>query len=207
VYTGVYTLGVVASNPSRVLLDRPARREAILTAAATAFAQRGFAATSMDDVAGEAGITRLILYRHFDSKEDLYSAVLMRVSDRFIEEFAVGVEERRALSAIRALLVVARENPAAVVLLWRHAAREPQFAAYAEAFRDRTVAFAHELLSVPGLNGRLRSRWAAETMVSFVFDALLHWLEEGAPGRDEEFLALMAASIPALVNAWGGVEP
>ena len=41
--------------------------------------------------------------------------------------------------------------------------------------------------------------------MSFVFDALLHWLEEGAPGPDEEFLDLMAASLPALVGAWRGV--
>jgi AcrR family transcriptional regulator len=187
-----------------VLLDRPARRESIVQAAATAFAQRGFAGTSMDDVAGEAGITRLILYRHFDSKGALYTAVLERVRDRFTEEFAAGMEDRRALNAIRALLIVARENPAAVVLLWRHAAREPQFAAYAEAFRARTVEFARSLLRSAGLSSRLRERWAAETLVSFVFDALLHWMEEGSPGRDEEFLALMAASLPALVTAWAG---
>ncbi len=192
--------------PSK-LLDRTARRESILLAAATAFAQRGFAATSMDDVAAEAGITRLILYRHFDSKEALYTAVLQRVRDRFIEVFTPSVEGQRALSAIRALLVVGRENPAAVVLLWRHAAREPQFAAYAEAVRARTVEFARTLLRGAGLSGRLRERWAAETLVSYVFDALLHWLEEGSPGRDDEFLALMAASLPALVTAWAGVAP
>ena len=187
--------------PSK-LLDREARRASILQAAATAFAQRGFAATSMDEVATEAGITRLILYRHFDSKEALYTAVLQQVRDRFIEEFHVGLQEQRAISAIAALLVVARENPAAVVLLWRHASREPQFAAYAEAFRERTVEFARTLLRTAGLSSRLRERWAAETLVSFVFDALLHWLEDGVPGRDDEFLELMAASLPALVTAW-----
>jgi AcrR family transcriptional regulator len=194
----------VASNP-RVLLDRHARRESILKAAASAFAQEGFAATSMDQVAVEAGISRLILYRHFASKEALYTAVLLGVRDRFIEEFTAGVEEQRALSAIRALLVVARENPPAVVLLWRHAAREPQFVAYAEAFRQRTVEFARSMLKTAGVSSRLRERWAAETLVSFVFEALLHWLEEGAPGRDEEFLELMAASLPALVGAWADV--
>ena len=197
-YTQLYTLGLVPGK----LLDRTARRESILGAAATAFAQKGFAATSMDDVAAEAGITRLILYRHFESKEALYTAVLERVRDRFIEEFSAEAHERRAIGAIHALLVVARENPAAVVLLWRHAAREPQFAAYAEAFRARTVEFARALLRTAGMSGRLREGWAAETLVSYVFDALLHWLEQGAPGRDEEFLALMAASLPALVNAW-----
>ena len=35
-------------------------------------------ATSLDDIAAEAGVTRVILYRHFDSKTDLYQAVLDR---------------------------------------------------------------------------------------------------------------------------------
>lgn len=200
-YTREYTLGVVASNP-RVLLDRETRRESILQAAATAFAHQGFASTSMDDVAAEAGITRLILYRHFDSKEALYIAVLTRVRDRFTEEFIEGAEGRRALSAIRALLVVARENPDAVVLLWRHAAREPQFAPYAEAFRERTVEFARALLAPTSLSGGPSEMWAAETLVSFVFDALLHWLEDGSPARDDEFLTLIGASLPALVSVW-----
>ncbi len=36
------------------------------------------AATSLDDIAAEVGVTRVILYRHFDSKTDLYQAVLDR---------------------------------------------------------------------------------------------------------------------------------
>ena len=36
----------------------------------------------MEEIAKNAGITRLIIYRHFDSKEDLYRSVL----DRAVEE-------------------------------------------------------------------------------------------------------------------------
>lgn len=190
---------------SKVLMDRETRRASILKAAASAFAHRGFATTSMDDVAAEAGITRLILYRHFESKEDLYTSVLDQVYERLSQESAVEFEGRRALSAVRALLVVGRENPDGLVLLWRHAAREPQFAAYADAFRESTTEFARTLLREVGVSSRLHERWAAETLVSFVFDALLHWLAEAAPSRDDEFLDLIAASLPALVNAWATV--
>ena len=41
--------------------------------------------------------------------------------------------------------------------------------------------------------------------MSFVFDALLHWIEDGDPARDGEFLARVDASLPALVAAWAGV--
>src|ERR671915_2372963 len=63
-------------------MRRPERREQILRAAARAFGRAGFAATSLDDVAQEAGVTRAILYRHFESKADLYRAVLDQARQR-----------------------------------------------------------------------------------------------------------------------------
>ena len=55
-----------------------------------AFARGGYAATSMEDVAAEAGITRLIVYRHFESKEALYRAVLTAVTERLRDECQTG---------------------------------------------------------------------------------------------------------------------
>src|SRR5215468_11017492 len=70
-------------------MRRAERREQILAAATRAFARSGFAATGLDDVAAEAGITRVILYRHFESKTDLYQAVL----DRFCTVLSAHVHE------------------------------------------------------------------------------------------------------------------
>ena len=94
----------------------------------------------MEDVADASGITRLIVYRNFASKEDLYRAVLERVATRLGEEFT------DAESAVRPLLTVAREDPDAFRLLWVHAAHEPRFAAYAADFREAAVEFADELV-------------------------------------------------------------
>jgi AcrR family transcriptional regulator len=187
------------------LLARPERRASILKAAATAFVGGGFSDTSMDEVAAQAGVTRLIIYRHFASKDELYSAVLEGVAGRLAEETMTGAEGRLGLAAVQALLIVAREDPDGFVLLWRHAAREPAFAAHAAAFRERANTFARALLTTVGVSGRLRERWAAETLVSYVVEAVLHWMEEGSPGRDEEFLSLMAESLPAIVTAWARV--
>ena len=189
---------------TRVLLDRPTRRAAILRAAATAFAARGFAGTSMDDVAAAAGITRLIVYRHFASKEALYVAVLEHTYERLGEESVVSAEHGEH-AAVRALLTVARDDADAITLLLRHAAREPQFAPYADAFREQVIAYSDELMERAHAPARVRGRWAAETLVSFVFDALLHWIEDGDPARDDEFLARVDASLPALVAAWAAV--
>ncbi|HTD50559.1 MAG TPA: helix-turn-helix domain-containing protein [Acidimicrobiia bacterium] len=190
---------------TRVLLDRPTRRAAILRAAADAFAERGFAATSMDDVAGCAKISRLILYRHFDTKETLYAAVLQDVRDRLAAAGAAGGASGESV-AVRSLLSVGRDNPAGVTLLLRHAAREPQFASYADEFREQVITYAEQLMRLARAPAPVRTRWAAETLVSFVFDALLHWLEDGDAAHDDEFLARVDASLPALVAAWSRTE-
>ena len=54
------------------------RREQLLDAAMTAFAANGYHGTSMNDVAKAAGITKPVLYQHFESK----SASLRRTSRR-----------------------------------------------------------------------------------------------------------------------------
>jgi AcrR family transcriptional regulator len=190
---------------TRVLLDRPTRRAAILRAAAGAFAERGFAATSMEDVAASAQISRLILYRHFDSKEALYGAVLQDVRDRLAAADAPGAGSGESV-AVRSLLNVGRDDPAGVTLLLRHAAREPQFASYADEFREQVITHAERLMRLARAPAPVRTRWAAETLVSFVFDALLHWLEDGDPAHDDEFLARVDASLPALVAAWSHPE-
>jgi AcrR family transcriptional regulator len=189
----------------RVLLDRPARRAAILAAAASAFAERGFADTAMDDVAAAAGITRLIVYRHFDSKEDLYAALLQHVRERLAEELAHATGPRGEIVAVRALLAVARTDAAGLTLLLRHAPREAQFASYAREFREQMIAHSELLMARAHAPTRVRTRWAAETLVSFVLDALLHWVEDGDPERDAEFVARVDASLPALVAAWASV--
>ena len=57
-------------------MPRAQRREHILEAATRAFARGGFANTGLDAIAAEAGVTPVILYRHFASKADLYREVI-----------------------------------------------------------------------------------------------------------------------------------
>lgn len=49
-----------------------AKRAAILEAAARMFTQRGFEGVSMDQIAGEAGVSKLTVYSHFGDKESLF---------------------------------------------------------------------------------------------------------------------------------------
>lgn len=67
-----------------VRLPASARREQILDVAVQVFARNGFHSTSMNDVAEAAGVTKPVLYQHFDSKQDLYLALLDAVGTRMI---------------------------------------------------------------------------------------------------------------------------
>src|SRR5438552_6333614 len=130
-------------------LPRSERQQTILRGAAKAFGEGGYAATATEDIAATSGITKLIVYRHFDSKEELYRAVLQQVFDRLAEEFVIGYSQGAGGVGARSLLTVAREDPDGFHLLWRHAAREPQFADYARELRERSVDASRALLAGP----------------------------------------------------------
>jgi AcrR family transcriptional regulator len=55
---------------------KTARPSEILSAALASFAERGFAATRLDDVAARAGVTKGTLYLYFRNKEELFEAVV-----------------------------------------------------------------------------------------------------------------------------------
>jgi AcrR family transcriptional regulator len=64
------------------------RRRQLLDVAQEVFAVRGFHATSMDDVAEAAGVTKPVLYQHFDSKRRLYLELLEDVGQQLLD--AIG---------------------------------------------------------------------------------------------------------------------
>jgi AcrR family transcriptional regulator len=58
--------------PPRRRLTKDARRAQLLSAAESVFGEYGFHGATMDLVAARAGVTRSLLYEHFDSLDDLY---------------------------------------------------------------------------------------------------------------------------------------
>jgi AcrR family transcriptional regulator len=105
---------------------------------------RGFTATSLDDIATQAGVSRAILYRHFDSKTDLYRAVLDRACTRLAS--TVGTSDF-APDSVDKLLGVAATDPDGFRLLFHHAAREPQFRVEMDQFHDAMVSVAQRELA------------------------------------------------------------
>ena len=69
-------------------LSADARREQILDVAIDVFGRSGYFGASMNDIAEAAGVTKPVLYQHFDSKSDLYSALLGEVGVRMLDAIA-----------------------------------------------------------------------------------------------------------------------
>jgi TetR/AcrR family transcriptional repressor of mexJK operon len=58
--------------------ERGLKSQAVLAAAKKLFMERGYAATSMDDIARRAKVGKATVYEHFQNKEELFAAVVNR---------------------------------------------------------------------------------------------------------------------------------
>jgi len=82
-----------ASGPGTAAKRLPAdrRRRQLLDVALTLFAARGFNATTMDDIAEAAGVTKPLLYQHFVSKRALYLELVESVAVTMLEAIGKAV--------------------------------------------------------------------------------------------------------------------
>jgi AcrR family transcriptional regulator len=83
---------------------RPSRRPAIFAAALRLFRERGFHATSINDIGAEAGVAGTAIYSHFETKQELLAEAIREGADR------IGSGMREALAADAPSHEVALEN-------------------------------------------------------------------------------------------------
>jgi TetR/AcrR family transcriptional repressor of mexJK operon len=95
------TLALEKSAPAgRALSDK--KREAILHGAKAVFLKHGFGGASMDQVAAAAGVSKMTVYRHFGSKEDLFAGVITELCQRIVAEDLEEIFAREPREALRA---------------------------------------------------------------------------------------------------------
>jgi AcrR family transcriptional regulator len=102
------------------------RRAYILAQSKKVFAQSGYAQTSIGDLARASQVTEALLYKHFESKQQLYLTVLQEVEEHFLSSFRERVQERAQrdpLEALSSLLLdyraVAIADPESLPILLR----------------------------------------------------------------------------------------
>jgi AcrR family transcriptional regulator len=101
------------------------RREAILAAALDAFAERGFHETSLDQVAARDGISKALIYEHFESKRELHAALLEMYVRELLDRVRAAIaaapsEEARLRDGVDAFLSFVEERREAWRMLFRN---------------------------------------------------------------------------------------
>lgn len=126
------------------------RRAEIALAAGPLFARHGYTGTKLDDIAAAAGVTKPIVYRHFDSKKGLYLELLRKHRDD-LPSFIEGVEaepgDGSTETLVRAILEgwldYVRENQYSWRMLFRDTSGDEEI----QEFRRQVNLRAREILA------------------------------------------------------------
>jgi AcrR family transcriptional regulator len=193
------------------------RRVAISAAAIRLFTERGLDATTVDEIADEAGVAPRTFFRHFATKED---AVFLDHDER-IERLCAMLEERRgAINPLAAALEVARRS--AEEYLAQPALFRPRFelvrATPALRDRERLIDLNYEAAIADYLEAELgdepaspmRAKAMAAGIVAAVNYALQIWADASEPeGREalHHGLEMLEQAFAPMIGAAFAVDP
>lgn len=169
--------------PRTQRLPAAERRELLLAAAAERFALHGYHATDVTSIAVAAGVTKVIAYRAFGSKQALYQAVLDRHRDELLATLVASQQGEHADTAhriragLQAWFAYVENHPFAWRLLFRDTTGLAELEAHHRQMRAQArEVIAHLLVehfSVPAAQAAA----TAEFLRSAVVGLALWWLE------------------------------
>jgi AcrR family transcriptional regulator len=134
------------SSTPRKRLTGEERRIAILDSALTVFARHGYHASSIDDIAREAGISKALIYEHFTSKQDLYAELLEQHAGELFSALAEAISEAGRTASARlavgfdAFYGFVEEHTVAWQMLFREAT-DPEAVAVLDRITAEVTAF------------------------------------------------------------------
>ena len=179
-----------ASSTRRLTAD--ARRRQLFEVALSLFADHGYAATTMDEIAEAAGVTKPLVYQHFESKRALYLELMdvfsTEMVNRIVEATANAAGPRQQVeSGFAAYFELMVGNEQAFRLLYgRDAPDDPELGA-ALVRVEETIAEAIDPLIDAGLDPEHRLL-LAHAVVGMAEGASRHWLDaqRSTDGREGE---------------------
>jgi AcrR family transcriptional regulator len=162
-------------------------RGALIDAATELFARKGFGAASLDEIAEAAGFSRGAIHFHFDSKDDLFLAVLERFHERLLASYvdwplaseAFPVDPAATASTWKEIHDTGGVDQVLLQLEFRtYALRNPAFRARAAELEAHTLAATAEFLTQRAEEQGLRWRVPIEQVTE-----LLHVTSRGLVER------------------------
>lgn len=146
----------MTARPGTTRLPAERRRQQVLDVACTVFANRGFHATSMDDIAAAAGVTKPVLYQHFPSKRALFIELLDELGRRLLDELEQATSSahsgrERVEAGFAAYFRFVTSNEAAFRVLFGASARnDSDFADVIERLLDEVASAVSLLIDIEG---------------------------------------------------------
>lgn len=185
---------------------RSSRRQALLDAAVRVFADKGFHAARVGDIAREAGVAYGLLYHYFPSKEDVLRTVFRETWGAMLEsvhgiEAAGGPAAEQLRRVATVVLGSWKLNPDLVRVLVREVARSPQLEAevaeigHAMDALERIIRRGQE---TGELRGDLEPRIASWAVYGALEEILTGWVITRPP-RDEDEVAEAVQTVVAIV--------
>lgn len=111
------------TDGTRTRLTAGERRTQLIEVGRAVFAEKGYDATSVEEIAERAGISKPVVYEHFGGKEGLYAVIVDREMDHVIEQvstaIAQGTPRERLEGAAVAFLSYVRDRPDGFAVLSR----------------------------------------------------------------------------------------
>ena len=182
------------------------RRQQLLDVARALLAEKGFEATSVEEIAHRAAVSKPVVYAHFGGKEGIYAVVVDREMRRVLDliESALaepGHPKRLIERAAQAFLAYVDEYPDGFRILVRDSPVASSTGTFSSLLGDIASQVEH-LLGVHFEHYRYDPKLAAvyaQALVGMVALTGQWWLDARTPSRDE-----VAAHVVNL--AWNGLS-
>lgn len=181
------------------------RRRQLLEVARDLFAARGFHATSMDEIAERAGVTKPVLYQHFPSKRALYLELLTDTGDELLGALRAATHRvtsgrERVEAGFLAYFRFVAERRAGFRLLFSSAIRtDPEFARVVDGVVRTASGIISELIEIPA--SEEHRRVLADALVGMAESVGRRTSETPASDIDPERLARWISEL-----AWFGLR-
>ena len=194
------------AGSGRTRLSPEQRRSQLLDLGVRLLATRSLDELSIDLLAEEAGISRGLLYHYFGNKHAFHEAVVRRAADDLIAQTAPPVDGEpleRLLISVTAYLDYVEANYEGYLSLVKGAAggNDTLREIYEEARSALTDRVFREDAQGQIIPDTPASRLVVRGWSAMTEELVLTWVREPAGVTREELLLIMAASLPALVDA------
>ena len=179
------------AHPGKIRMTGSQRREQLIAVGRGLFAERGFEATSIEEIAQRAGVSKPLVYEHFGGKEGLYAVVVDRETRALLERITSALSDghpRVRLEQVAvALLTYVEECTDGFRILVRDSPVATTAGTFSGLLNDVASQVEHILAREFSDRGYPRTLAAlySQALVGMVALTAQWWLDERVPAKAE----------------------